>query len=114
MVFFLESGRAGGALKRGANAPQLFCCMQKKYILRSGLLQFFKIILDGISFYSVFFYSYFVMKSILLPLRMIRSDLSFDETGLLSGSMKTLERSPAERENMCTLHINSYCVLLFV
>ena len=83
MVFFLESGRAGGALKRGANAPQLFCCMQKKYISRSGLLQFFKIILDGISFYSVFFYSYFVMKSILLPLRMIRSDLSFDETGLL-------------------------------
>ena len=81
-VFF--GGRASGrALKRGANAPQLFCCVEKKYILRSGLLQFFKIILDGISFYSVFFYSYFVMKSILLPLRMIRSDLSFDETGLL-------------------------------
>ena len=26
--------------------------------------------------------------------------------------MKTLERSPAERENMCTLHINSYCVFI--
>ena len=50
----------------------------------------------------MFFYSYFVMKSILLPVRMIKSDLSysFDETSpFVMGSMKTLERSPAERDS---------------
>ena len=63
-------------------APQYFCNSLLSTLKIAGTGGFFKIILDGISFYSKIFHSYFVMKSILLPLRKTRNDPSFEETGL--------------------------------